>query len=180
LFDDVLLINNSIDSSDAKIAFGEQSLQFDRGIVSWGEFGSGIYAQPWWTYIDVHASSASTCATGYSRGGSWNDKGFHFLTPTQLNTSHATLCRQYLTLKIKSFACTPPDVTKKHPELFLRDGYSVGTYQVVKTWEAIELLLLLLFDAMITTTCIADGEYNVIVLIGLIRCLWWAYFSSWG
>jgi hypothetical protein len=94
-----------------------------------------------WKDVDVHAPSASLCAAGYSRGGNFsdspfpmcagNDYGFHFLTPTQLVSSHDTLYRHYLILKIKSTF----GFTKKHPELLLRDGYSVGTYQVVKKYS---------------------------------------------
>jgi hypothetical protein len=70
--------------------------------------------------------------------------------------------------------------------LQLRDGYSVGTYQVVKKypefmlrdvygpsdvigWGAVELLSL--FIGAMIPTCIADGEFNIIVLIGLTRIL---------
>ena len=138
-----------------------------------------------WKDVDVHAPSASLCAAGYSRGGNFsdsselpmcagNDYGFHFLTPTQLVSSHGTP------------SCTF-GITKKHPELLLHDGCSVGTYQVVKKypefmlrdaygpspdvigWGAIELLPLLI--GAIIPTCIADGEINVIVLIGLTRIL---------
>jgi len=58
---------------------------------------------------------------------------------TQLIISPDTINYHYLTLKIKSLACTIGiyRVTKKSPELLRRDEYGLGNFQVVKKYPAL-------------------------------------------